>query len=118
MLWVNIFVGIIGYFLNAYYSGRLLGYSSWMQLRDIAPSYALAIAIALPVWFLKFLPLNYWVVLPLQIVLGILVFFGLCKIIRMEELEEIKTIVMNKKRAKRTNGNQPNGRIDEKDEQE
>jgi hypothetical protein len=46
------------------------------------------------------------------------VFFGLCKIIRMEELEEIKTIVMNKKRAKRTNGNQPNGRIDEKDEQE
>ena len=118
MLWVNIFVGIIGYFLNAYYSGRLLGYSSWMQLRDIAPSYALAIATALSVYFLKFLPLNYWVVLPLQIVLGILVFFGLCKIIRMEELEEIKTIVMNKKRAKRTNGNQPNGRINEKDEQE
>ena len=118
MLWVNIFVGIIGYYLNSYYSGRLLGYSSWMQLRDIAPSYALAIAIALPVWFLKFLPLSYWVVLPLQIVLGMLVFFGLCKINRMEELEEIKTIVMNKKRAKRTNGNQPNGRIDEKDEQE
>ena len=118
MLWTNIVTGIIAYFLNSYYSGRLLGYSSWMQLRDIAPSYALAIAIALPVWFLKFLPLNYWVVLPLQIVLGILVFFGLCKIIRMEELEEIKTIVMNKKRAKRTNGNQPNGRIDEKDEQE
>lgn len=103
MLWVNIFVGIIGYFLNSYYSGRMLGYSSWMQLRDIAPSLAVATVTALSVYFLKFLPLNYWVVLPLQIVLGILVFFGLCKIIRMEELEEIKTIVMNKKRAKRTN---------------
>jgi O-antigen/teichoic acid export membrane protein len=113
MLWVNIFIGIIGYFLNSYYSGRLLGYSSWMQLRDIAPSYALAIAIALPVWFLKFLPLSYWIVLPMQIVLSILVFFGLCKINRMEELEEIKTIVMNKKRAKRTNRNQPNVRITE-----
>jgi O-antigen/teichoic acid export membrane protein len=118
MLWTNIVTGIVAYFLNSYYSGRLIGYNSWMQLRDIAPSLAVATVTALSVYFLKFLPLNYWVVLPLQIVLGILVFFGLCKIIRMEELEEIKTIVMNKKRAKRTNGNQPNGRIDEKDEQE
>ena len=118
MLWANLVVGIVAYFFNSYYSGRLLGYSSWMQLRDIAPSLAVATVTALSVYFLKFLPLNYWVVLPLQIVLGILVFFGLCKIIRMEELEEIKTIVMNKKRAKRTNRNQPNGRIDEKDEQE
>jgi hypothetical protein len=118
MLWANLAVVIVAYFFNSYYSGRLLGYSSWMQLRDIAPSLAVATVTALSVYFLKFLPLNYWVVLPLQIVLGMLVFFGLCKINRMEELEEIKTIVMNKKRAKRTNGNQPNGRIDEKDEQE
>ena len=97
MLWVNIFVGIIGYFLNAYYSGRLLGYSSWMQLRDIAPSYALAIAIALPVWFLKFLPLNYWIVLPMQITVGAAVFFTFCKSFKMNEYKEIKDILTRKK---------------------
>ena len=76
MLCVNMVVGIIAYFLNSHYSGRLLGYSSWMQMRDIAPSYALAIAIALPVWFLKFLPLSYWIVLPMQIAVGATVFFA------------------------------------------
>jgi O-antigen/teichoic acid export membrane protein len=97
MLWVNIFVGIIGYFLNSYYSGRMLGYSSWMQLRDIAPSYALAIAIALSVWFLKYLPLSYWIVLPMQITVGAAVFFTFCKLFKMNEYKEIIDILKKRK---------------------
>lgn len=97
MLWVNIFVGIIAYFLNSYYSGRLLGYSTWMQLRDIAPSYALAIAIALSVWFLKYLPLSYWIILPLQLVVGTAVFFCCCKLFKMNEYSEILNILKRKK---------------------
>ena len=97
MLWVNIFVGIIGYFLNAYYSGRMLGYSSWMQLRDIAPSYALAIAIALPVWFLKFLPLSYWIVLPMQVLVGAFTFLAVCKVTKINEYSEILNILKRRK---------------------
>ena len=96
MLLTNMVVGIIAYFLNSHYSGRLLGYSSWMQLRDIAPSYALAIAIALSVWFLKYLPLSYWIVLPMQIALGAVVFFTLCKSFKMNEYKEIKDILTRK----------------------
>ena len=98
MLWVNIGVGVIAYFLNSYYSGRLLGYSSWMQLRDIAPSYALAIAIALSVWFLKYLPLSYWIVLPLQICVGTTVFFTLCKLFKLNEYKEIIDILKKRKK--------------------
>ena len=93
MLLTNMVIGIIAYFLNSHYSGRLLGYSSWMQLRDIAPSYALAIAIALPVWFLKFLPLSYWIVLPMQIAVGATVFFTYCKLFKMNEYKEIMDIL-------------------------
>lgn len=93
MLWVNIFVGIIGYYLNSYYSGRMLGYSSWMQLRDIAPSYALAVTIALSVWFLKYLPLSYWIVLPMQIAVGIVAFFTCCQLFKMKEYKEITDIL-------------------------
>jgi len=93
MLMANLVIGIIAYFLNSNYSGRLLGYSSWMQLRDIAPSYALAIAIALPVWFLKFLPLSYWIVLPMQIAVGATVFFACCKLFKMNEYKEIIDIL-------------------------
>lgn len=96
MLLVNMLVGIIAYFLNSYYSGRLLGYSSWMQLRDIAPSYALAIAIALSVWFLKYLPLSYWIILPLQIAVGTVVFFSICELFKMKEYKEITDILKKK----------------------
>jgi O-antigen/teichoic acid export membrane protein len=101
MLWVNIFVGIIGYFLNAYYSGRLLGYSSWMQLRDIAPSYTLAIVISLSVWFLKYLPLSYWIILPLQIAAGTVVFFSFCNLFKMKEYNEIMEILKIQRKRKR-----------------
>lgn len=97
MLWVNIGVGIIAYFLNSYYSGRLLGYSSWMQLRDIAPSYALAAAIALSVWFLQYIPLSYWIILPMQLFVGTAVFFTLCKLFKMKEYQEIIDILNRKK---------------------
>ena len=97
MLLTNTVIGIIAYFLNSHYSGRLLGYSSWMQLRDIAPSYALAIAIALPVWFLKFLPLSYWIVLPMQIAVGATVFFTYCKLFKMNEYKEIIDILKKRK---------------------
>lgn len=93
MLLTNMVVGIIAYFLNSHYSGRLLGYSSWMQLRDIAPSYTLAIAIALSVWFLKYLPLSYWIVLPMQITVGAAVFFACCKLFKMNEYKEIIDIL-------------------------
>ena len=97
MLWTNIVTGIVAYFLNSYYSGRLLGYSSWMQLRDIAPSYALAISLGLSVWFLKYLPLSYWIVLPIQICVGILVFFTVCKVFKLNEYKEIIDILKRRK---------------------
>jgi O-antigen/teichoic acid export membrane protein len=97
MLWANLAVGIIAYFLNSHYSGRLLGYSSWMQLRDIAPSYALAIAIALPVWFLKFLPLSYWIVLPMQVLVGAFTFLAVCKVTKINEYSEILNILKRRK---------------------
>ena len=96
MLYVNMVVGIIAYFLNSHYSGRLLGYSSWMQMRDIAPSYALAISIALSVWFLKYLPLSYWIILPLQIAVGTVVFFSICELFKMKEYKEITDILKKK----------------------
>jgi O-antigen/teichoic acid export membrane protein len=93
MLYTNILVGVIAYFLNSYYSGKLLGYSSWMQIKDVAPSYCVAIVMALPVYFFCYLPISNWIILPLQIFVGILVFFLICHYIKLEEYDEVKNIV-------------------------
>ena len=93
MLYANMFTTVIAFFLNSYYSGKFLGYTSWMQIKDIAPSYGLAAFVALSVFFLKYLPISYWIILPIQIVLGCTVFLCVCQKTKMEEFEELKIMV-------------------------
>lgn len=94
MLYTSLLTGIISYFLNSYYTGKNLGYSSWMQLKDVAPSYGVAIVVALSVFFLKYLPLSYWIILPIQIIVGAGCFILLCKVFKLEEYEEAKQLVL------------------------
>lgn len=93
MLYVNLVTGAICYFLNSYFPGKLLGYTSWMQLKDIAPSYGLSTLIAISVYFLKYLPITNWVILPIQILLGIAVLLIVCERTQMEEYKETKGMV-------------------------
>lgn len=96
MLIGSIVIGIIFFFLNTYYTGEKLHYTSWMQLRDIAPSYAIALVIALSVYFLKLLPLSYFVILPIQIVIGTCVGLLLCRICNLPEYIDLKRIIIEK----------------------
>lgn len=90
MLVGTIITGIISFFLNSYYSGKKLGYSSWMQLKDVAPSYGIAFLIAISVYYIKYLPVSYWIVFPIQVVVGVSVFFLVCEKTQLEEYVEVK----------------------------
>ena len=93
MLYVNLAIGVISYFLNSYYSGKLLNYSSWMQIRDIAPSYFIAGIVSISVYFLKYLPFSNWIILALQLLIGIIVFFIVCILTKIGEYEEVKILL-------------------------
>lgn len=93
MLISHLFTGVIAFFLNSHYSGRILGYTSLMQLKDITPSYMLSAIVALPVFFLKFVPISNWLILPVQIFVGVGLFFVLCHIKQFEEYKETKELV-------------------------
>lgn len=95
MLIGTIITGIISFFLNSYYTGKKLRYSSWMQLKDIAPSYVVSLIIALSVYFLKYLPVSNWIILPVQIVLGAIVFFIVCEKTKLEEYLEVKGMAIS-----------------------
>ena len=94
MLVASIVTGIIGFFLNSYYTGKSLGYSSWMQLKDVSASYMVACIIAVSVFFLKYLPISYWIILPLQIIVGCIVCLMVCEMIKLSEYIEIKRILL------------------------
>ena len=94
MLLGTIVIGFISFFLNSYYSGKLLGYSSWMQLKDVAPSYGVAICVAMSVFFLKHLPISNWIILPLQLFIGVLLLLIICTKTRMNEYQEVRALVV------------------------
>lgn len=95
MLIGSVCTGIIAFFLNSYYSGRKLKYSSWMQIKDIAPSYGIAFTIAIAVYFFKYLPISNFVILPIQIAVGAGLFFLICEKTQREEYREVKSIAIN-----------------------
>lgn len=95
MLIVNVIIGGICFFLNSYYTGKNLGYTSWEQLKDISVSYYIATFVAFIIYFLKYMPLSSWVVLPLQIIVGCVLIIVICEIIHPQEYLEIKNILKN-----------------------
>lgn len=92
MLIGSIFVGVANFFLNSYYSGKELGYSSWTQMLDVAPSYGVAFFIAISVYFIKFLPLNNWIILALQFFVGFVVMVVVCELTNLQEYKDVKKI--------------------------
>lgn len=85
--------GCIDFWLNSYYSGKFIGYSTKDQLKDIAPSLGVAFAVALPVYGLSFLPLNEFILLPIQLLLGAGIAFLVLEKTQLEEYKELKSIV-------------------------
>ena len=97
MLYANLVATIIAFFLNSHYSGKFLGYSSWMQLKDISLSYTIAIFVSILIYFLKYLPVSFWYVLPMQIVLGAFLLLGVCHIFKPTEYIDLKEIIISQK---------------------
>lgn len=95
MLISSVFVGFFSYYLNARYSGPFLNYSIKEQVKDIIPGFSIALLMALPVYAISYLPLNPFVLLPIQLLAGLLIVLALCEKIGLEEYKEIKSIALN-----------------------
>lgn len=93
MLVASILTGFVSLYLNSWYTGKALGYTFWKQLRDIAPAFGIAFAIAISVFFFKYLPISNWVILPIQIVVGVEVCIIACRKSQLEEYKEVMNMI-------------------------
>lgn len=94
MLAGTVATGVISYYLNAYYSGPFLNYSIKEQIKDILPSFGVAVAMAILVFAMSFIPLNAFILLILQIVVGAIVTILICEATKLPEYIELKGIVI------------------------
>lgn len=94
MLGGSVLNGFIAYYLNAYYSGPYLNYSIKEQVKDILPSFGVAVAMAVPVFAVSFIPMNPFLLLPLQILIGAVITIGICEASKLPEYLELKGIAL------------------------
>lgn len=88
---------IIAYYLNSFWSGKLIGYSSFEQVKDILPSFLLAFTVAAIVYIIgNIIELsNIWI-LSVQIITGAVLTFIIAEIFKINSYLYLKEIVFNK----------------------
>ncbi len=72
-----------------------LKYSIWEQIKDILPSFSVAAVMAAIVYAISFIPVSPFILLPVQIVVGVVIVWGLCSIFKLEEFIELKNILFS-----------------------
>lgn len=90
----SVVTSFIAYYLNAYYSGPFLNYSIKDQIKDILPSFGVAITMAIPVFLMSFIPISPYILFPLQIIVGAILTILICKKLNLSEYHELKGIVL------------------------
>lgn len=95
MLWGGVVTSIISYYLNSYYSAQMIQYSTWNQIKDILPTFFIASIVAIIMWSFTFFNLSMWLLIILQICIGIILALCLFEKTKLSEYNEIKGLVMN-----------------------
>ena len=89
-----IVLSFITYFMNSYYSGRLINYSSREQLADILPSFMVATFISLMVFAIKYIPgIPPPVTLAIQLPVLFFLIILLGRLFKLQGYTEIKNII-------------------------
>lgn len=94
MLIADVLRNYLAYYLNAYYNKELLNYSFSEQIRDITPSFLVAISTAIPCYLLGMLPFPTLSLFPIQIVVWLVLVVVVCEKTKLPEYTELKGIAI------------------------
>lgn len=95
MLWSSVLMGLFSYYLNSYYSGKFLNYSMWFQIKDIIPSFGIAVVMAIITYMFSLFPLSAFILLPIQIIVGAAITIAFCEWMKLAEYKELKGILFS-----------------------
>jgi teichuronic acid exporter len=89
MIYGQIVVSCLAYYLNCYYTEKLVNYSMNEQIRDILPSLTLASAMGGGVYLLHYIPFpNQLALLAAQIMSGTVLYVFLCRFFKLPSFME------------------------------
>jgi len=97
MIYGQIIVSFLSFYLNAYYTQKLLDYSIIEQIRDFIPSLALAGIMGVGVYALQYASITDELVLLIaQIITGVVLYSGMCYLFRISSFMEILKLIKSR----------------------
>ncbi len=95
MLWGSVCISFIAYFLNSYYSAKLIHYPTKNQIMDILPTFAVSFSIACIMWSITFFDLSSILTLIMQFVIGTILAIITYEKLKLEEYKEVKQLIFS-----------------------
>lgn len=96
LLWGQVFTSVLAFFINTYYTGKLINYGSFQQIADLLPTFILSGGVALILYFVDlkfFIHLQDLIrLIVLSLSYGIL-FLGIAFVIKFKEISYLKELI-------------------------
>lgn len=99
LLWGQIFLSIAAFFINTYFTGKYLNYTSWEQALDLIPTIGIAFfagAIMLLLDYFVISHLSDFLRIFICSSIGTILYLGFAKIIKEDSLGEVIAIIKRK----------------------
>ena len=94
----GVFTTFTSCFINAYPNKKLLGYNYFEQMRDIFPSFMIAVVMLGCVLAIQLLQLSTFVTLALQLVVGVVVYCACALVLRLTPCQLLLAAIKKKLR--------------------
>ena len=82
----GILTSILASLINSFPNRKLIGYKFGQQIYDLIVNFAVSAVMGISIYFMKYIPLNIYLLTALQILAGIVIYFGINLIIRNKSL--------------------------------
>lgn len=90
LIWMAVINSYLSYFINSYYSGKLISYSTSDQIRDIMPIFMVSVLMGIVVFVIgTMLPDHHLIKLVVQVTAGVMAYIGMSWLVKIEELMTI-----------------------------
>lgn len=90
-----LFVSIVSQAVDAWPNKKLFDYGYFEQIKDILPNIIISIIMGVSVFLISLLNIDYYLMLIIQIPIGILIYWGLSKIFKIDSYKYIVEIAKN-----------------------
>lgn len=97
MIWGQIMVSIIAYYINSYYTGRMINYPIREQIVDLMPYLGVSIIMGISIFTIQFIHFPaHWILLLMQITIGAGIYILLSYFFHLSAFDNIVNILWGK----------------------